>query len=93
MCLLGKEEVPSSNLGIGLKNGENIMAKGQKQPVKKESKPSVKEDADVAVKEEFAVSVDDGKGIIDFYYLFAGLGILITIVFIIVGILRYAHII
>jgi hypothetical protein len=72
-----------------LKNGENIMAKGQKQPVKKESKPSVKEDADVAVKEEFAVSVKDGKGIIDFYYLFAGLGVLITIIFIIVGLLRY----
>ena len=36
----------------------------------------VKEDAEVAVKEEFAVSVDEGKGIIDFYYLFAGLGVL-----------------
>ena len=69
------------------------MAKGSKQPGKKESKPVMKEDAEVAVKEEFAVSVDEGKGIIDFYYLFAGLGILITIVFIIVGILRYAHII
>ena len=46
------------------------MAKGSKQPGKKESKPVVKEDAEVAVKEEFAVSVDEGKGIIDFYYLF-----------------------
>lgn len=72
------------------------MAKGSKQPkqpVKKESKPAVKEDTEVAVKEEYAVSVDEGKGIIDFYYFFAGLGILITIVFIIVGILRYLHII
>jgi hypothetical protein len=68
------------------------MAKGSKQPGKKESKPAVKEDADVAVKEEFAVSVDEGKGIIDFYYLFAGLGILITILFIIIAILRYLHI-
>jgi hypothetical protein len=71
------------------------MAKGSKQPkqpVKKESKPVVKEDAEVAVKEEFAVSVDEGKGIINFYYFFAGLGILITIVFIIIGILRYLHI-
>ena len=95
MCLLGKEEVPSSNLGIGFKNGENIMAKGSKQPkqvVKKESKPSVQEESEVSVKEEFAVSVDDGKGIINFYSFFAGLGILITIVFIIIGILRYLHI-
>jgi hypothetical protein len=92
VCLLGKEEVPSSNLGIGLKNERGIMAKGSKQQGKKESKPVVKEDADVAVKEEFAVSVNEGKGIIDFYILFAGLGILITIIFIIVGILRYLHI-
>jgi hypothetical protein len=70
----------------------DIMAKGSKQPGKKESKPVVKEDAEVAVKEEFAVSVDEGKGIIDFYKLFAGLGILITIIFIIIGILRYLHI-
>jgi hypothetical protein len=71
------------------------MAKGSKQPkqpVKKEPKPSVQEESDVSVKEEFAVSVDEGKGIIDFYKLFAGLGVLITIIFIIVGILRYLHI-
>jgi hypothetical protein len=68
------------------------MAKGSKQPGKKESKPAVKEEAEVAVKEEFAVSVDEGKGIIDFYYLFAGLGILITNLFIIIAILRYLHI-
>jgi hypothetical protein len=68
------------------------MAKGSKQPGKKESKPAVKEEAEAAVKEEFAVSVDEGKGIIDFYYLFAGLGILITILFIIIAILRYLHI-
>jgi hypothetical protein len=68
------------------------MAKGSKQPGKKESKPAVKEDAEVTVKEEFAVSVDDGKGIINFYYFFSGLGILITILFIIIGILRYLHI-
>jgi hypothetical protein len=68
------------------------MAKGSKQQGKKEPKPVVKEDAQVAVKEEFAVAVDEGKGIINFYYFFAGLGILITIVFIIIGILRYLHI-
>lgn len=68
------------------------MAKGSKQQGKKESKPAVKEDAEVAVKEEFAVSVEEGKGIINFYYFFAGLGILITIAFIIIGILRYLHI-
>ena len=65
------------------------MAKGSKQPGKKESKPVVKDDAEVAVKEEFAVSVDEGKGIINFYYFFTGLGILITIAFIIIGIFRY----
>jgi hypothetical protein len=68
------------------------MAKGPKQPkqpVKKESKPVVKEESEVPVKEEFTVPVTEGKGIIDFYYLFAGLGVLITIIFIIVGILRY----
>jgi hypothetical protein len=71
------------------------MAKGSKQPkqpVKKEPKPSVQADTEIAVKEEFAVSVDDGKGIIDFYKFFAGLGILITIIFIIFGILRYLQI-
>jgi hypothetical protein len=68
-----------------------IMAKGSKQPGKKESKPAVQQ-AEAVVKEEFAVSVDEGKGIINFYYFFAGLGILITIVFIIIGILRYLHI-
>jgi hypothetical protein len=78
-----------------LSKGEKIMAKGSKQPkqpVKKETKPSVQEDAEVPVKEEFAVSVDDGKGIINFYYFFAGLGVLITIVFIIVGIAQYLNI-
>ena len=68
------------------------MAKGSKQPGKKESKPVVKDDAEVAVKEEFAVSVDEGKGIINFYYFFTGLGILITIAFIIIGIFRYLDI-
>ena len=68
------------------------MAKGSKQQGKKEPKPVVKEDADVAIKEEFAVSVDEGKGIINFYYFFTGLEVLITVIFIIVGILRYLHI-
>jgi hypothetical protein len=71
------------------------MAKGSKQPkqaVKKEPKPSVQEESEVSVKEEVTVPVTEHEGIIDFYYLFAGLGILITIVFIIVGILRYLHI-
>ena len=83
-------------------------SKQPKQPVKKEPKPSVKdlskpsvqelskplvqEESGVSVKEEFTVPVSEGKGIIDFYYFFVGLGILITIVFIIVGILRYLHI-
>jgi len=67
----------------------NIMAKGSKSSVKKESKLSVKEESEAAVNEDLPVSDNDGKGIIDFFYLFAGLGILITIVFIIVGILRY----
>jgi hypothetical protein len=65
------------------------MAKGSKSSVKKESKLSVKEESEAAVNEDLPVSDNDGKGIIDFFYLFAGLGILITIVFIIVGILRY----
>jgi hypothetical protein len=30
-----------------------------------------------------------GGGIIDFYYLFTGIGILIGIIFIVVGLLRY----
>lgn len=67
----------------------NIMAKGSKSSVKKESKLSVKEESEAAVNEDLPVSDNNGKGIIDFFYLFAGLGILITIVFIIVGILRY----
>jgi hypothetical protein len=65
------------------------MAKGSKSSVKKESKLSVKEESEAAVNEDLPVSDNDGKGIIDFFSLFAGLGILITIVFIIVGILRY----
>jgi hypothetical protein len=70
-------------------HGENIMAKGTKASGKKEPKSSVKEESEVSAKEEFTVKETDGKGIIDFYYLFAGLGILITIVFIIVGILHF----
>jgi hypothetical protein len=72
------------------------MAKGSKQPkqaVKKEPKPSVQEESEVPVKEEFAVPVTDREGIIDFYYFFTGLGILMTIIFIVIGILRYFHII
>jgi len=67
----------------------NIMAKGSKSSVKKESKLSVKEESESAVNEDFTIADNDGKGIIDFFSLFAGLGILIMIVFIIVGILRY----
>jgi hypothetical protein len=72
------------------------MAKGSKQPkqpVKKEPKPSVQEESEVSVKEEFVVSESESKGLINFYYFFAGLGVLITIIFIIVGILRYLRII
>jgi hypothetical protein len=39
------------------------MAKGSKQPGKKESKPAVKEEAEVAVKEEFAVRNPDNDPI------------------------------
>jgi hypothetical protein len=71
------------------------MVKKSKPSVKVESKASIQEETIASVKEETVVipSGENG-GIIDFYYFFNGLGVLIGIIFIIVGILRYVfHII
>jgi hypothetical protein len=78
------------------------MVKKSKPSAKAESKPSVKAESKVSVKEETIAPVkQEGTelneetigsakgGIIDFYLFFTGLGVLIGIVFIIVGILRY----
>jgi hypothetical protein len=67
---------------------KNIMVKKSKPSVKGESKASVEQDT-VASEEEVIIRSGEGRGIIDFYYFFNGLGILIGIIFIIVGILRY----
>lgn len=70
------------------------MVKKSKPSVKRESKASVKEETIASGKEE-AIELNDetigsGKdGIIDFFYFFTGVGVLIGIIFIIVGILRY----
>jgi len=62
----------------------------------KKSKPSVKAESKVSGEEETITSVKElnipsfkGSGIIDFYYLFGGIGVLLGIIFIIVGLLRY----
>ena len=63
------------------------MAKKSKPSVKIESKASGEEETIVSVKE---LNIPSGEGgIIDFYYFFNGIGVLIGISFIIVGILRY----
>ena len=54
----------------------------------KKSKPSGKAESKAPVKEETAESGEDG-GIIDFFYLFNGIGILIGIIYIIFGIFHY----
>lgn len=63
------------------------MAKKSKTSVKVESKASGEEETIASVK-ELNIPSDEG-GIIDFYYFFNGIGVLIGIGFIIVGILRY----
>ena len=68
---------------------KNIMAKKSKPSVKVESKASVEQETMVSLKEETVFIPSGEGGIIDFYYFFNGLGILIGIIFIIVGILRY----
>lgn len=61
----------------------------------KKSKPSVKGESKVSIEEETTASLNElnipaGEGgIIDFYYFFNGIGVLIGIIFIIVGLLRY----
>jgi hypothetical protein len=64
------------------------MAKKSKPSVKVESKASGEEEETIASVKELNIPLGDG-GIIDFYYFFNGIGILIGISFIIVGILRY----
>jgi len=65
------------------------MAKKSKPSVNVESKASVEQATMASVKEETQFIPSGEGGIIDFYYFFNGLGILIGIIFIIVGILRY----
>jgi hypothetical protein len=65
------------------------MAKKSKTSSKEESKASVKKESVTSTKEEFKVSVKDQEGFIDFILVMMGGGILIGIMFIIVGILRY----
>ena len=55
-------------------------------PVKTEPKVTVEEEATVSGKE---VTPPTPGGIIDFYKFFVGLGVLIGIIFIVVGLLRY----
>jgi hypothetical protein len=63
------------------------MAKKSKPSGKVELKASGEEETTAPVKE---LNIPTPKGgIIDFYYFFNGIGILIGISFIIVGILRY----
>jgi hypothetical protein len=63
------------------------MAKKSKPSVKAESKTSGEEETIASVNELTIPSGKDG-GIIDFYYFFNGIGILIGIIFIIVFLLR-----
>jgi hypothetical protein len=62
------------------------MAKKSRSSGKVGSKDSGEEETKTVP--ELNVPVPGG-GIIDFYYLFNGIGILIAIIFIIVGLLRY----
>jgi hypothetical protein len=63
------------------------MAKKSRSSGKVEPKTSGEEETQSPVR-EMNVPIPSG-GIIDFYYLFTGIGILIAIIFIIVGLLRY----
>jgi hypothetical protein len=65
-----------------------IMVKKSKLSVKVGPKAPVEEEPITSVKELNIPSVEGG-GIIDFYYLFGGIGVLLGIIFIIVGLLRY----
>ena len=67
---------------------KEIMVKKSKPSGKGESKASVEEETIPSGKELKIPSYESG-GIIDFYYLFGGIGVLIGIIFIIVGLLRY----
>ena len=69
-------------------HGDNIMAKKSKPSGKAESKPSGKAESLASVKEETVVSVEDG-GIIDFFYLMNGAGVLIGIIFVIFILFHY----
>ena len=64
-----------------------IMAKKSKSSVKAESKVSA-EETTIAPGTEFSVLTPKG-GIIDFYYLFGGIGVLLGIVMIIDILLHY----
>ena len=70
------------------------MVKKSKPSGKGESKPSVKTESRAPVEEEAIAPAKEVAnptpgGIIDFYKFFVGVGILIGIIFIIVGLLRY----
>ena len=62
------------------------MAKKSRTPAKVESKDSGEEEGKTSVPE---LNIPAPGGGIDFYYLFNGIGILIAIIFIIVGLLRF----
>jgi hypothetical protein len=71
------------------------MVKKSKPSGKAESRPSVKTETRAPVEEEATASVKEVTiptpgGIIDFYQFFVGVGVIIGIIFIIAGILRYA---
>lgn len=67
---------------------KNSMVKKPRPSGKGESKASGEEETLASVNELTIPSGEVG-GVIDFYYFFNGLGILIGISFIIVGLLRY----
>ena len=65
-----------------------IMVKKSKPSVKGESKGSAEEETIKSVK-ELNIPSFEGSGLIDFYYLFGGIGILLGIIFILISLLRY----
>ena len=65
-----------------------IMAKKSKSSVKGESKSSVKEET-IAPDTEVYIPTPESGGIINFYYLFGGSGILMTIFMIVYLLLHY----
>jgi hypothetical protein len=66
----------------------NIMAKKSKSPGKGESKAPVKEET-IATGTDVYIPTPESGGIINFYYLFGGLGILMTIFMIIYLLLHF----